>query len=75
MASVSKAFCATALGILMEDFANVKNVTALPPKLTEITWHTKVKDLLPDDWELMDEWASEQANLKDILAHVSGVLR
>ena len=59
----------------MDDFANRRNVTVLPPKLMEITWHTKVKDLLPDDWELIDEWASEQANLKDILAHVSGVPR
>lgn len=75
MASVSKAFCATAVGILMDDFANGRNVTALPLGLMELTWHTKVKDLLPGEWRLMDEWASERANLKDILSHVSGVPR
>lgn len=75
MASISKAFCATALGILMDDFANGRNITALPPGLTELTWHTKIKDLLPGEWQLMDEWASEQANLKDILSHVTGVPR
>ncbi|KAI6044606.1 beta-lactamase/transpeptidase-like protein [Pisolithus marmoratus] len=75
MASVSKAFCATALGILMDDFTNGRNVTALPPGLTELTWHTRVKDLLPGEWQLMDESASERANLKDILSHVSGVPR
>ncbi|KAI6135848.1 beta-lactamase/transpeptidase-like protein [Pisolithus thermaeus] len=75
MASVSKAFCATALGILMDDFANGKNVTALPSGATELTWHTKVKDLLPGEWQLIDEWASERTNLKDILSHVTGVPR
>ncbi|KAI6121289.1 beta-lactamase/transpeptidase-like protein [Pisolithus sp. B1] len=75
MASISKAFCATALGILIDDFANGRNVTALPPGLTELTWHTKVKDLLLGEWQLIDEWASERANLKDILSHVTGVPR
>ncbi|KAH7890288.1 beta-lactamase/transpeptidase-like protein [Phlebopus sp. FC_14] len=75
MASVSKAFCATALGLLIDDFAKGKNVTALPSELTEITWRTKVKDLLPGEWQLMDEWASERADLRDILSHVSGVPR
>ncbi|KAH0826362.1 beta-lactamase/transpeptidase-like protein [Lanmaoa asiatica] len=74
MASVSKAFCATALGLLIDDFANGNNVTALPSGLTELTWHTRLRDLLPD-WQLMDEWASERANLRDILSHVSGLPR
>ncbi|KAF9232374.1 beta-lactamase/transpeptidase-like protein [Melanogaster broomeanus] len=56
MGSVSKAFCATALGLLIDDFANGRN------------------DLLPE-WQLMDEWASERANLRDILSHVSGLPR
>ncbi|KAG8221711.1 beta-lactamase/transpeptidase-like protein [Butyriboletus roseoflavus] len=75
MASVSKAFCATALGLLIDDFANGNNVTALPSGLTELTWHTRLRELLPGDWQLMDEWASERANLRDILSHVSGVPR
>ena len=74
MASVSKAFCATALGLLIEDFATGSNVTALPSGLSELSWHTRLRDLLPD-WQLMDEWASERANLRDILSHVSGVPR
>ncbi|KAH7914454.1 beta-lactamase/transpeptidase-like protein [Hygrophoropsis aurantiaca] len=75
MASVSKAFCASAIGILMDDFANGRNVTALPPGLSELTWKTKVKDILPGQWELMDEWATEKANIHDILSHVSGLPR
>ncbi|KAF9230287.1 beta-lactamase/transpeptidase-like protein [Melanogaster broomeanus] len=72
--SKSARSCATALGLLIDDFANGRNVTALPPVLTEITWHTRLKDLLPD-WQLMDEWATERANLHDILSHVSGLPR
>ncbi|KAH7929367.1 beta-lactamase/transpeptidase-like protein [Leucogyrophana mollusca] len=75
MASVSKAFCASALGILIDDFAYGRNVTALPPGLSELTWTTKIKDILPGEWELMDEWASEKANVYDILSHVSGLPR
>ena len=74
MASVSKAFCSTALGLLIDDFANGRNVTALPPGLTELTWHSRLRDLLPE-WVLMDTWASEKANLRDILSHVSGIPR
>ncbi|KAJ8593158.1 beta-lactamase/transpeptidase-like protein [Rhizopogon salebrosus TDB-379] len=73
MASVSKAFCASALGILMDDFEHGRNVTPLPPALTELNWHTSVHDILPGEWQLMDEWASKKANLKDILSHVSGL--
>ncbi|KAI5123304.1 hypothetical protein M0805_009325 [Coniferiporia weirii] len=72
--SCSKAFLAASLGILMDDFAHGRNVTPLPPVLTEFGWETKVKDLLPDDWELGDEWQQEKANLRDILSHVSGVV-
>ena len=74
MGSVSKAFCATALGPLIDDFANGRNVTALPSGLTELTWHTRLRDLFPE-WQLMDSWASERANLRDILSHVSGIPR
>lgn len=75
MASVSKAFCATALGILMDDFEHGRNVTPLPPALTEFNWHSTVHDILPGEWQLMDEWASKKANMKDILSHVSGLPR
>ena len=65
----------SALGILMDDFANGRNVTTLPRGVTSLTWDTKVRALLPDDWELMDNWASERASLRDILGHVSGLTR
>jgi CubicO group peptidase (beta-lactamase class C family) len=77
LASCSKAFLATAFGILMDDFASGKNTTALPPGLTTFDWNTKVKDIMPDgsDWGLMDKWAYEKANIRDILSHVSGLPR
>ncbi|KII95457.1 hypothetical protein PLICRDRAFT_170107 [Plicaturopsis crispa FD-325 SS-3] len=59
LASVSKAFLSTSMGILMNDFATGNNATALPPGLAEFTWKTKLKDILPDDWQLMDEWANK----------------
>ncbi|KAG2030659.1 beta-lactamase/transpeptidase-like protein, partial [Suillus americanus] len=75
MASVSKAFCVSALGILMDDYEHGRNVTPLPPALSEFNWHTLVQDILPGEWQLMDAWASEKANMKDILSHVSGLPR
>ncbi|KAG2362374.1 beta-lactamase/transpeptidase-like protein [Suillus spraguei] len=73
MASVSKAFCASALGILMDDYDHGRNVTPLPPGLSEFNWHTLVQDILPGEWQLMDDCASKRANIKDILSHVSGL--
>lgn len=75
MASVSKAFCVSALGILMDDYEYGRNVTPLPPALSEFNWHTLVQDILPGEWQLMDDWASKKANIKDILSHVSGLPR
>jgi hypothetical protein len=73
--SSSKAFLATAVGILIDDFAAGTNTTALPGNLTTLTFDTKMKDILPGLWELQDEWASEKASLLDILSHVSGLPR
>ncbi|KAG1846985.1 beta-lactamase/transpeptidase-like protein [Suillus subalutaceus] len=73
MASVSKAFCVSALGILMDDYEHGINITPLPPALSEFNWHTLVKDILSGEWQLMDDWASEKANMADILSHVSGL--
>jgi CubicO group peptidase (beta-lactamase class C family) len=75
IASCSKAFLAASVGILMDDFLDGKNVTALPANVNEFNWATKVKDLLPGDFELMDPWASEKANVRDLLGHVSGIPR
>ncbi|RDX40970.1 beta-lactamase/transpeptidase-like protein [Lentinus brumalis] len=73
--SCSKAFLVSAVGILMDDFAHGRNVTALPSAVSEFTWDTKVLDLLPGDWALDDVWATEKANVRDILTHVSGLTR
>lgn len=59
----------------MDDFAQGVNQTALPSGLNAFDWNTKVKDLLPDDWKLMDDWATEKATLRDILSHQSGLPR
>lgn len=78
LASVSKAFLAASMGILMEDFANGKNRTTLPASfetVLDFNWQTKLKDLLPDEWALMDDWAYEKASLRDALSHVSGLPR
>ena len=75
LASCSKAFLASAVGILMDDFASQRNQTSLPHGLSTFDWDTKVKDLLPGEWGLADKWAHEQANIRDVLSHVSGMLR
>lgn len=62
----------------MDDFAEGRNVTSLPPGLTELTFDTKIHALFPErdsDWQLADKWASEKANFRDILSHVSGMPR
>lgn len=63
------------MGILIDDYASGKNTTALPPGVTDLDWNTKVQDLLPGEWELQNTWASEKADLRDILSHVSGLPR
>jgi hypothetical protein len=63
------------LGILIDDFAHGRNSTPLPAGLSTLTWQTKVANILPGAWKLMDPWASEKANLIDILTHVSGLSR
>ena len=59
----------------MDDFAHGRNSTSLPDGVNVFDWRTKVKDMLPNDWKLMDEWASEKATFRDILSHVSGLHR
>ncbi|GJE94197.1 beta-lactamase/transpeptidase-like protein [Phanerochaete sordida] len=75
MGSCSKAFLASAVGILIDDFAQGKNRTPLPSGVQRLDWHTRLIDLLPGDWQLMDEWASQQATIRDILSHQSGLPR
>ncbi|CAL1697847.1 unnamed protein product [Somion occarium] len=73
--SISKAFTASAVGILMDDFAQGRNVTPLPLNVLRFTWDTKIRDLLPEYWNFTDRWITEKANVKDILSHVSGFPR
>ncbi|KAA1476004.1 beta-lactamase/transpeptidase-like protein [Dentipellis sp. KUC8613] len=75
MASCSKAFLSASIGILMDDYAHGRNATLLPAGVTTFNWDTKVKDILPGEWGLMDEWADAKASFRDILSHRSGVPR
>lgn len=59
----------------MDDYAIGKNSTPLPSALKTFTWETKIKDLLPGEWVLQDKWATEKANVLDILSHTSGMPR
>ena len=59
----------------MDDFANGRNVTALPPNVSAFTWDTKVQKLLPSEWKLADDCATAKLNVRDILTHVSGIPR
>lgn len=75
IASCSKAFLASSFGILIDDFAQGRNVTPLPEGVTTLDWRTKVKDVLPDDWELQDKWTTEKADFRDLFSHQSGFPR
>jgi hypothetical protein len=72
---LSKAFLSASLGIVIDDFVHGRNTTPLPAGLSTLSWKTKLADILPNDWKLMDHWASEKANLIDIHTHVSGLAR
>lgn len=63
------------MGILIDDYANGRNNSPLPEEIKTFNWETKVKHLLLDDWELQDVWASEKANLQDLLSHATGMPR
>jgi len=75
IASCSKAFLAASMGILMDDFQEGRNQTAFPAGVNSFTWNTKVRDLLPDEWEVQDPWANEKVDVLDILSHRSGLPR
>lgn len=57
----------------MDDFRHGRNSTPLPERVTTFDWHTKMVDILPGDWMLMDEWASASATIQDVLSHHSGL--
>ncbi|KAJ7873526.1 beta-lactamase/transpeptidase-like protein [Mycena olivaceomarginata] len=66
--SLSKGFLSASLGILMQDFANGTNTTALPSGVTKFDWDTKVSDLLPGEWRTEDEFSTYKADLRDLLS-------
>ncbi|KAJ7104474.1 beta-lactamase/transpeptidase-like protein [Mycena belliarum] len=73
LGSCSKAFLSASLGILMQDFEDGKNQTALPGPVAKFSWYSKVRDLLPEEWQVEDEWATEKTDLRDLLSHVTGL--
>jgi CubicO group peptidase (beta-lactamase class C family) len=73
LGSCSKAFLSASLGILIQDFADGKNKSALPNTVAEFDWDTKIHDLLPDEWLTEDQWTTEKASLKDLLSHQTGL--
>jgi CubicO group peptidase (beta-lactamase class C family) len=72
IASVSKAFTGTALGLLIDDFTHGRNATPLPHTLRELSWSSKLKDVLPD-WSVPDRDIHAHLSLRDALSHVSGL--
>lgn len=60
IASNSKHFTALAVGLLIEDGVKLPNGEPLG-------WHSKMKDVLPDLWELADPYASDHADITDLL--------
>jgi CubicO group peptidase (beta-lactamase class C family) len=74
IASMSKAFTATALGLLIDDFTHRRNATPLPPTLHQLSWSSKLKDVLPD-WSVPDRGIHQHLSLRDALSHVSGLPR
>ena len=73
LGSCSKAFLSAALGILMQDFMDGKNKSALPDAVAEFNWDAKMRDLLPEEWMVEDKWTTDKASLKDLLSHVTGL--
>jgi CubicO group peptidase (beta-lactamase class C family) len=75
LASASKAFISAAVSLMINDFEHGTNKIKLPDRVDNFTWKTKVQDLLPGEWGLVDKWASEKASVHDILSHLSGLPR
>jgi hypothetical protein len=71
---MSKAFTAAAVALVIDDFAHGRNVTPLPGGVAELSWKTKVKDVLPK-LRLYDLCASEHVTIQDMLSHLTGLPR
>ncbi|KZT55793.1 beta-lactamase/transpeptidase-like protein [Calocera cornea HHB12733] len=77
IASNSKAFTATSLGLVLSDYSTGRNVTPLPSGsgLEKLDWSTKVQDVLGERWALLDEYAEGHVQLLDLLSHATGMPR
>ncbi|TFK81444.1 hypothetical protein K466DRAFT_591251 [Polyporus arcularius HHB13444] len=62
-----------ALGIPMDDFLNVSNVTVFPAGVSQFTLDTKVEALLPDVRKLEDDLLSQTTNVWNLLSNGSGL--
>ncbi|RPD57950.1 beta-lactamase/transpeptidase-like protein [Lentinus tigrinus ALCF2SS1-6] len=75
LASCSKAFLVTAVGLLIDDYAHGRNVTPLPENIQTFNWDTKIQHLLPGEWTFPEEWAESMLSLRDAFSHLSGLPR
>ncbi|KAI0767194.1 beta-lactamase/transpeptidase-like protein [Fomes fomentarius] len=75
LASCSKAFLTSAVGLVIDDYAQGRNTTPLPAGVQQLNWDTKMQALLPDEWGLRDEWVESRVSLRDALSHTSGLPR
>ncbi|KAI0645099.1 beta-lactamase/transpeptidase-like protein [Trametes meyenii] len=75
LVSCSKAFLVASVGLLIDDYAHGRNMTPLPSEVKQFDWDTKIQDLLPGEWTLVDNWVSSKANLRDLFGHVTGLPR
>ncbi|KAH8897521.1 beta-lactamase/transpeptidase-like protein [Thozetella sp. PMI_491] len=69
--STTKAFTSAAVARLIETGEH-KN-PAFPDR--KVDWKTPIADILPDDFVLQDEWATNHLTLEDALTHRSGMGR
>lgn len=75
LASCSKAFLTSAVGLVIDDYAQGHNTTSLPAGVQQLDWDTKIQALLPDEWGLRDEWVGSRVSLRDAFSHTSGLPR
>ena len=62
----SEAFLASSIGLLIDDYANGKNVTPLPSGLKRFDWDKKLIDILPRELE----WSLQVSEgIPHVLAH------
>ncbi|CAA7271165.1 unnamed protein product [Cyclocybe aegerita] len=66
IASNSKLFLSLSVGLL------ITNETLAKERGQGLSWTTKIRDLLPE-WALLDEVASRESTLQDLLSHRTGV--